>query len=352
MIATGRTMPPPLVPPRISPPWHPDSLAARRPFLDRRARLTRETRAFFETRGYTEVETPYAVPAPGEEVHLRPFATRREFPSGDSEPLWLHTSPEFAMKRLLVGGAGPIFQFARVWRNGEASATHAPEFTMLEWYRPGAGLDDLIAETTELARTVLPPVVTSRGVTTYLSRIERITLQDAFSRHAGVSDLLGIGEDAPALAAAAGTRLREGETWEDLFFRLLLERIEPCLGRDHPTFLTHWPAAQAALARRDPADPRVAERFELFICGIELANAFVELTDVAEQRARFEADRARRHALTGPDWPLDEDFLAALAHGMPPAAGIALGFDRLAMLASGADRIGQVLWLPPRDLMV
>ncbi len=153
------------------------------------------------------------------------------------------------------------------------------------------------------------------------------------------------------LAAAAGVRLREGETWEDLFFRLLLERVEPRIGREHPTFLTHWPAAQAALARRDPADPRVAERFELFVCGIELANAFVELTDPVEQRARFMAERARRHAMFGADWPLDEDFLSALAFGMPASAGIALGFDRLAMIASGADRIGQVLWLPPDDLI-
>jgi elongation factor P--(R)-beta-lysine ligase len=333
------------------PVWHPESLAARLPFLNRRARLTQETRQFFLHRGYTEVETPYAVPVPGEEVHLRPFATTREYPDGRIEKLWLHTSPEFAMKRLLVGGAGPIFQFARVWRNGEASATHAPEFTMLEWYRPGAGMDTLIAETIELLRAVLPPVVTCRGVSTDLSHFERLTLQEAFARYVGV-DLLAIGEDAPALAAAANTRLRDGETWEDLFFRLLLERIEPHLGRESPTFLTHWPAAQAALARRDPADSRVAERFELFICGIELANAFVELTDVAEQRARFEADRERRITLSGPDWDLDDDFLAALAHGMPPSAGIALGFDRLAMIASGADRIAQVLWLPPADLVV
>ena len=157
--------------------------------------------------------------------------------------------------------------------------------------------------------------------------------------------MLATAEDAPALAAAAGTALRENESWEDLFFRLLLGRVEPRLGRSHPTFLTHWPAAQAALARRDPADPRVAERFELFVCGIELANAFVELTDADEQRARFEADRARRHAASGPDWPLDEDFLAALAFGMPPSAGIAMGFDRLAMIASGARSIDQVLWL-------
>jgi lysyl-tRNA synthetase class 2 len=195
-------------------------------------------------------------------------------------------------------------------------------------------------------------VVTCRGVTTDLDRVECLRLEAAFARDVG-ADLLGTAEDAPALAAAAGVRLRDNETWEDLFFRLLLAHVEPRIGRAHPTFLTHWPAAQAALARRDPTDPRVAERFELFVCGIELANAFVELTDAAEQRARFEVDRARRHALAreapaaepDQDWALDEDFLAALAHGMPQAAGIALGFDRLAMIAAGAQRIDQVLWL-------
>jgi lysyl-tRNA synthetase class 2 len=327
------------------PTWHPESLAARLPFLRRRARLLAATRAFFAARGYIEVETPYAVRAPGEEVHLRPFATRRERPDGSSEPLWLHTSPEFAMKRLLVAGAGPIFQFARVWRNGERSDLHNSEFTMLEWYRPGADMDSLIEETTALLRAVLPPVVNCRGVTTDLSRVERLTVSDAFARYAG-TDVLASAENASALAASANARLRDGETWEDLFFRLLLERVEPRLGRVHPSFLTHWPAAQAALARRDPTDPRVAERFELFVCGIELANAFVELTDPVEQRERFEADRARRHQLYGDDWPLDEDFLAALAFGMPQSAGIALGFDRLAMIASGASRIDQVLWLP------
>ena len=327
------------------PVWHPEHLAARLPFLRRRSLLTGATRAFFTARGYTEVETPYAVRAPGEEVHLRAFRTDREHPDGSTEPLWLHTSPEFAMKRLLVAGSGPIFQLARVWRNGEGSALHSPEFTMLEWYRPGAGMAALIDEATTFLRAVLPPVVACRGVRTDLSRIERLSVAEAFARHAGV-DVLATAADAPALAAAARTRLRDGESWEDLFFRLLLERVEPQLGRAHPTFLTHWPAAQAALARRDPADPRVAERFELFVCGIELANAFVELTDAEEQRARFLADRARRHAAGGADWPLDEDFLAALEFGMPPSSGIALGFDRLAMIASGADRIDQVLWLP------
>ena len=327
------------------PAWHPDHLAARLPFLRRRARLAQATRAFFTARGYTEVETPYAVPTPGEEVHLSAFRTERAHPDGAREALWLHTSPEFAMKKLLVAGAGPIFQLARVWRNGEGSDLHAAEFTMLEWYRPGADMASLIAETTDFLRAVLLPVVSCRGVTTDLATVERLTVAEAFSRHVG-ADVLSTAGDARALAAASGARLRVGETWEDLFFRLLLERVEPRIGRAHPTFLTHWPAAQAALARRDPADPRVAERFELFICGIELANAFVELTDAVEQRARFAADRARRHAGSGSDWPLDEDFLAALAFGMPAAAGIALGFDRLAMIASGATRIDQVLWLP------
>lgn len=306
--------------------------------------LTAATRAFFTARGYTEVETPFAVTAPGEEVHLRAFATERETPEGGREPLWLNTSPEFAMKRLLVAGAGPIFQLARVWRQGDASPLHAHEFTMLEWYRPGTEMDGLIAETETYLRAVLPPVVTCRGITSDLTHFEHVSVAEAFLRRTG-ADVLATEGDAPSLALAANTKLRANETWKDLFFRLLLERIEPNLGRHHPTFLTHWPASQAALAKRDPADPRVALRFELFLCGIELANAFVELTDPVEQRARFLADRARRHALAGPDWPLDEDFLASLAHGMPDAAGIALGFDRLAMIASGANRIDQVLWL-------
>ncbi|HSU04518.1 MAG TPA: EF-P lysine aminoacylase EpmA [Acetobacteraceae bacterium] len=331
------------------PSWHPESLAARMPFLRRRVALTVATRAFFTARGYTEVETPYAVPAPGEEVHLRAFGTAREHPDGRVESLWLHTSPEFAMKRLLVAGAGPIFQLARVWRNGEGSALHSPEFTMLEWYRPDATMADLMDETEAFLRAVLPPVVTCRGVCTDLTAFERLSVAEAFTRFAG-ADVLSTAGDAPGLAAEAGARLRPNESWEDLFFRLLLERIEPAIGRERPTFLTHWPVAQAALARRDPSDPRVAERFELYVCGVELANAFIELTDAAEQRRRFESDRARRHALHGADWAMDEDFLAALAHGMPPAGGVALGFDRLAMIAAGADRIGDVLWLPPAEL--
>ena len=322
----------------------PGALADRLPFLRRRALLTRAVRAFFEVRGYTEVETPYAVATPGEDVHLAALRTEAADAYGARRTLWLHTSPEFAMKRLLADGAGPIFQLARVWRNNEGSPRHAVEFTMLEWYRPNLDLAGLMDETELLLRAVLPPSVASAGCRTSLAAFERLTVAEAFARH-GAGDVLATASDPAALARSAGTTPRPGEGWEDLFFRLLLERVEPHLGRARPTFLTHWPAAQAALARRDPQDPRVALRFELFVCGIELANAFEELTDPAEQRARFIADRARRHAMTGPDWPMDEALLAALP-SMPPASGIALGFDRLAMIASGADRIDQVQWLP------
>ena len=324
--------------------WHPDRLADRMPFLKRRGELTRATRGFFESRGYLEVETPYAVGTPGEEVHLRALRTEVADAEGRRRMRWLHTSPEFGMKKLLAGGAGPIFQLARVWRDGEGGGRHQVEFTMLEWYRPGLSFAGLMDETEDFLQSVLPSVVRSGGVETRLDRFDRVTVAEAFARWAG-ADVLGTAGDAAALAASAGVRLREGEGWEDLFFRLLLERVEPMLGLERPTFLTHWPAAQAALARRDPADARVALRFELFVCGMELANAFEELTDAEEQRARFMDDRARRHAISGPDWPLDEDLLAALGT-MPACSGIAMGFDRLAMIAAGADRLGQVQWLP------
>ena len=325
------------------------SIADRLPLLRRRAMLNRAVRGFFDARGYLEVETPYAVATPGEEVHLQPFRTERIAPDGSRERLALHTSPEFAMKRLVAATGLPVFQLARVWRNGEGSALHAAEFTMLEWYRPGADLAGLMDETEALLRATLPPSVAWALGGAAECRIdqpfERLSLQEAFARHVGV-DLLGTQGDVIAMAAQAGTAPRAGEAWEDLFFRLLLTHVEPRIGRARPTFLTHWPSSQAALARPDPADPRAALRFELYACGIELANAFEELTDPVEQRKRFAHDRARRQALqpTIEPWPLDEAFLAALA-GLPPCAGIALGFDRLVLLATGAARLSDILWL-------
>jgi lysyl-tRNA synthetase class 2 len=269
---------------------------------------------------------------------------------GVSRDLWLRTSPELALKRLLVAGAGPVFELARVWRNGEASPRHASEFTMLEWYRPGLGFAGLMTETEEFIRAVAPPIVAHGDATTDLSLpFERITMAEAFDRWCHGLDILATEGDAALLhaaAQAAGFTTRADEGWEDLFFRLLLERIEPNLGRGRATFLTHWPAPQAALARRDPADPRAALRFELFVAGLELANAFDELTDPAEQRARFIADTAERRRISGErGWEVDEDFLAALEHGMPATSGIALGFDRLAILVSGAREIADVMWL-------
>lgn len=323
----------------------PGRIAERLPLLERRTLMVRSVRTFFEERGYLEVETPFAVPVPGEEVHLRCFRTELEGPDGSREARFLHTSPEFAMKRIVAATGRPVFQMARVWRNGEASNTHAPEFTMLEWYRPGADLSSLMDETESFLRVLLPPVV-HRGmdVIDLSLPFERLTMQAAFARYVG-ADLLGTAGNAEALARQARVGLRNGESWEDLFFRLLLERVEPVIGRTRPTFLTHWPAEQAALARRDPEDGRAALRFELYVGGLELANAFEELTDPVEQRERFATDRKRRMELSpDQDWAVDEAFLAALPD-LPPCSGIALGFDRLVMLATGASRISDILWL-------
>lgn len=320
-------------------PWHPESLARRRPHLARRARLLAETRAWFATRGYTEVETPCLVPCPGMEPHLDVFETRYvpKLGGGAAERMFLRTSPEFAIKKLLAAQVGPCFELARVWRNGEVSARHAPEFTMLEFYTPGQDLAGLMDTTEAYLGAMLGWTVPAA----------RLSVADAFARFAGVESLLDVAGDAPALAVAAGVALRARETWQDLFFRLMLDRVEPALERlGVPVFLHCWPASEAALARRAPADPRVAERVELYVAGIELANGFVELTDAAEQRARFDQWRAERDSLGGADQGSDEDFLLAL-ETMPEAAGIAIGFDRLAMLASGAAAIEDVLWLPP-----
>jgi lysyl-tRNA synthetase class 2 len=335
-----------------TPPWHPERLAARRPFLARRARLAAETRAFFAERGVAEIETPCLVPSPGAEVHLAAFATRYvpHLGAGAARALYLRTSPELAIKRLLAGGAGPVFELARVWRNGEQARWHAPEFTMLEWYRPGFSMAALMDETEAYLRAVAPEGF-RRGEqhVALAAPFARLRMADAFAAIgidllASVDAATGTGDAArlAAEAARAGFPARAGEDWEALFFRLLGEQVEPRLPADRPAFLTHWPAPQAALARRDAADPRAALRFELYAAGIELANAFEELTDAAEQRARLERDMAAR----AEPWPVDEDFLAALAHGLPPCSGIALGFDRLAMLVSGAPRIEEVLWLP------
>ncbi len=322
--------------------------------LELRARLTAAVRDFFAARGFLEVETPALQISPGLEPHLIAFAT--ELLSADQQTrrrLYLHTSPEFAMKKLLVAGLPRIFQLAHVFRNGERASTHHPEFSMLEWYRTGVYgqvIEDAAAMMAELAGLAGKRHVAWRGVACDIAAPPLIlTVREAFDRYADGADLAATAGDVDALAAEArriGVRVGEGDRWDDLVLRILAERIEPFLGRGRPTFLTEYPAEMGALARLKPGDPGAAERVELYVCGVELANGFGELTDATEQRRRFAADMDLKERLYGERYPIDEDFLAALAHGMPESAGMALGFDRLVMLLAGAERIEDVLWAP------
>lgn len=331
------------------PAWRPDRYALRRPNLAARAAIRRRLQDWFAARDFAEVETPALQVSPGLEPNLHAFGTSLVAPDGSVSALYLHTSPEFAMKKLLAAGEPRLFQLARVFRNGERSDTHHPEFTMLEWYRAGADYTALMDDATDLLRAAADGGVFRRAglVCEPALKPERLTVAEAMQRHAGIAIEPGR-EDVSALRREAeriGVRATAGDSWHDLFFRIFLERVEPQLGHPAPTFICDYPASMAALARRKPSDPRVAERVELYVCGVELANGFSELTDPAEQRRRFIADKAAREAMTGESYPVDEDFLAALG-AMPAAAGMALGFDRLVMLATGANRIDDVLWLP------
>jgi elongation factor P--(R)-beta-lysine ligase len=341
--------------------WRPDRFAARRGRLGQRGRILAAVRSFFAARDYIEVDTPALQVSPGLEPHLRAFKTELHDPhAGRAAERYLHTSPEFAMKKLLVAGMPRIWQLAHVFRDGERSATHHPEFAMLEWYRVGASYRDLMDECTALIRTCQDAAgveeFTWRGHTADARRPwQRLSVAGAFDEHCGI-DLLAtapdpLAPDVERLAAAArhlAIAAHPGDDWEALYFRIFLERIEPLLGRGAPTILYDYPLSMAALSRRSAADPRLAERFEVYVCGLELANAFGELTDTVEQRRRFAADQAKKQTLYGETYPIDEDFLAALEHGLPECAGVALGFDRLVMLATGAEDIEDVLWAPVR----
>ena len=329
--------------------WRPDKLTRRLPNLQVRARLQSAIRHWFAAEDFIEVETPILQVSPGAEVHLSGFATDWETPDGEDEQLrWLHSSPEFAMKKLLAGGMSRIFQFARVFRNAEGSALHHPEFTMLEWYRAGTGYETLMEDCAALLRlTDVRELRWEGNVCDPTAPPERLTVGQAFDRHAGVDLFAAIG-NAEKLAKDAGITMHSDDTWEDVFFRIMFDKIERKLGMGRPTILCEYPISMAALARAKPGNPRVAERFELYVCGVELANAFGELTDPAIQRARLKADMDEKERLYGLRWPVDPDFLAALDHGLPDSSGIALGFDRLVMLATGASHIEDVLWMPVR----
>lgn len=340
--------------------WLPGRHAARRPHLLARGRIAAALRAWFGQAGFLEVETATLQVSPGNETHLHAFSTGLIGPDTARHELYLRTSPEFACKKLLAAGETRIFDFARVFRNRERGALHHPEFTMLEWYRANetyeALMDDCAALLAETARAAGSTRFSFRGRSIDpFAAPERLTVAEAFTRDAGIDLLATIANgqgDREALAKAAiaaDIAFGAGDDWGDIFSRILAERIEPHLGNGRATILYEYPLPQAALARAKKGSDKVAERFELYACGVELGNAFGELTDVAEQRARFTAAMDEKQRIHGERYPIDEDFLDALAT-MPQASGIALGFDRLVMLATGAERIEQVIWTPVQDL--
>ncbi|MFE3838146.1 EF-P lysine aminoacylase EpmA [Pseudogemmobacter sonorensis] len=354
--------------------WWPERHADRRPALIARNRIAAGIRAWMAERDFVEVDPSALQPSPGNEAHLHAFRTTAIGNDGEGREMYLHTSPEFAMKRLLAAGERRIFSLGHVWRNRERGPRHSPEFTMLEWYRAGEPYEVLMADLLDWTRLAAGIAGGPGGMLRHRGREcdprlapERIGVFEAFSRHAGIDLAATIGAatigaatsgaatieagGAPDAAALAAQMAREGishaagESWSDLFSRVLSERVEPHLGQGRLTFLDHYPASEAALARRLPGDARLSERFELYACGVELANGFGELTDAREQRRRFEAEMAVKREVYGETYPIDEDFLAALAR-MPQASGCALGFDRLVMLATGAPGVEDVIWVP------
>ena len=340
----------------ISPWWTAARHSDRRPFLQARSAIVRALRAWFEEQGFSEVETPILQVSPGNETHLHAPSTVLMSTDGTRQVRYLRTSPELTCKKLLAAGETSIFEFARVFRDRERGDLHLPEFTMLEWYRADSPYDAVMADSiVVIARAAQ---ATGIGQFSYRGRQadpfaepELLTVAAAFDRFAGIDLLASVidGEgDRAALVSAAHDKVRIGDddSWSDIFSKILVEYVEPRLGQGRLTLLYEYPAPEAALARLKPSDPRVAERFEVYACGVELANGFGELNDADEQRRRFLIamdEKARRY---GERYPLDEEFLAAMAR-MPEASGVALGFDRLVMLASGAARIDQVVWTPP-----
>ena len=294
--------------------------------LRERARVVADVRAFFAARGFIEVQTPILVPSPGLDLHLDAF----EVVDGDrGAPRWLATSPEYQMKRLLADGFPRIVQISACFRREERGSRHNPEFTMLEWYRAHAGVDDVMRDTEQLVACVTGGRVVLEGRHVALQPpFERLDVCGAFARYAGWSR-------QETLDAAAHD--------EDRYFRALVEHVEPGLEKvDHGIFLVDYPATQASLARKKPTDPELAERFELYVAGVELCNGFGELVDPVEQRSRLEHDRQQRKARGLPVYPLDERFLSALAR-VPPSGGNALGLDRLVALTCGTTSIEDVL---------
>ena len=344
----------------IRPFWSEAQYAERRDWLLTRARILTSVRRWFCARRFIEVQPAALQASPGNETHLHGFKTALVLPDGSPHDAYLHTSPEFAMKKLLTAGERQIFSLTGVFRNREQTALHAPEFAMLEWYRVDASLERVMEDCA--AVIALAAHIAGAKVFAYCGREaspfdppERITVRDAFRRYAGIDlyDSLSTSGQADTEAFAKhaadrGIRVAPDDDWSDIFSRVLTERVEPNLGMGRPTVLYAYPVGEAALAQISADDRRVAERFEFYCCGVELANAFHELRDPIEQRQRFASSMEKQQRIFGASNPIDEDLLAALAD-MPDASGAALGFDRLIMLATGAKRIESVQWTPVFD---
>jgi lysyl-tRNA synthetase class 2 len=343
--------------PLPSPWWTPHLHRDRAPALHARARILRSIRAWFEEQGFVEVETGILQASPGNETHLHALSTKIRAPDGNGQSLYLHTSPEFACKKLIAAGERRIFTLARVFRDRERGALHHPEFTMLEWYRANERYEALMQDCAALLALAAKACGATRlrwrgKEADPFAQPERLSVAEAFARFAGIELMAALAASPDAArdklagaARGAGLRVAPDDDLGDIFSRIITEKVEPHLGIGKATILCDYPISQAALARPKPTDPRLAERFELYACGVELANAFGELIDPVEQRHRFEADMAEKERRYGERYPLDEDLLAALAL-MPPTSGMALGLDRLVMLATGASRIEDVLWAP------
>ncbi len=329
--------------------WSPERHADRRGFLVRRGQIRTNIRNYFTQKDFTEVECSILQTSPGNETHLHGYATQRRWDDGQTQELYLHTSPEFACKKLLAAGEQRIFDFARVFRNREEGPLHAPEFTMLEWYRVAEPYDQLMTDCQAIVTASANSALQWRDARCDpQATAERLSVTQACKDYAGIDldTVLNKRDGFAQQAVEAGLTIEASDTWSDIFSKVLVRFVEPRLGQGQMTFLDRYPICEAALARPCEDDARFAERFELYACGVELANGFGELTDPIEQRKRFEADMDEKQRLYNERYPIDNDFLAAMAH-MPPASGCALGFDRLVMLATGANSINDVLWTPP-----
>jgi elongation factor P--(R)-beta-lysine ligase len=342
-------------PPEPSSWWHPHVHRDRRPFLIARVRMAEAARAFFADQSFLEVDTAALQVSPGNEGHISAFWTEITDDSGAKSRLYLHSSPELAAKKLLAAGEKRIFSFTHVFRNRERGRFHHPEFMLLEWYRVGEPYQRLVEDCMGLiARTIAAAgsrdLCFGGHVADPYAEPEILTVAEAFDRYAGIDLLATLGGPEPdrgALSVEArnrGIRTAADDGWPDIFSKIMVAKIEPQLGHGRPTVLMDYPASEAAQAKLQD-DPRFAQRFELYVCGVELANGYGELTDPVLQRRRFEAEMAERSRIYGEAYPIDEEFLQALAI-MPEACGIALGFDRLVMLATGASHIEQVIWTP------